>query len=328
MPNLRETKDRIQSVKNTQKITRAMKMVAAAKVKKAENAVKSSRPFAMELFKTFYEVYDSIEDKNFSKDEIKSKNPLDNYPVLLHKREIKTIGLLVISSNKGLAGAYTANLVRFCAKKIKEANEKNIKVKVFLIGQKAESALKALERDLEFEIKEVYTGILDDINASSAKVVALDLAEEFTKGNIDKIELITTRYVNMMTYKVEGWTLLPLIYSHDKKVEKFIKEEFDKENKIQYKTFLDDKNLREQIFEPNQKILLQKIVPMYITNLIFQAILEAQASELASRMTAMSAATKNAEDMINQLTIQYNKARQESITLEITEVISGAMSKK
>jgi len=328
MPSLRETKDRIQSVKNTQKITRAMKMVAAAKVKKAENAVKASRPFAMELFKTFYEIYNSIEDKNFSKDGIKVKNPLDNYPVLLEARQIKTIGLVVVSSNKGLAGAYTANLVRFAAKEIREANKNNIKVKIFLIGQKAEASIRALSHDLDFEIKEVYTGILDDINASSAKVVALDLAEEFVQGNIDKIELITTRYINMMTYKVEGWTLLPLVYSHNKKIEKFFKEEFNKENKIEYKTFFDDKNLAEQVFEPSQRILLQKIVPMYITNLIFQAILEAQASELASRMTAMSAATKNAEDMINLLTIQYNKARQESITLELTEVISGAMSKK
>lgn len=325
MPNLRETKDRIQSVKNTQKITRAMKMVAAAKVKKAENAVKMSRPFTMELFRTFVEIYNSIEDKKFEK--VKSNNPLDNYPVLLKEREIKTLGLVIISSNKGLAGAYTANLVRFAAKEIKKANEEGISVKIFLVGQKAEASLKALGRDYKFDLKEVYTGVLDDINASSAKVVASDLAESYVTGKIDKIELITTRYINMMSYKVEGWTLLPVINTKDEKVRTFFKEEFNKENKIEYKTFFENKTGTSQLFEPNQKTLLQKIVPMYITNTIFQAILEAQASELASRMTAMSAATNNASDMINLLTIQYNKARQEAITSEITEVISGSLNK-
>lgn len=320
MPNLRETKNRIQSVKNTQKITRAMKMVAAAKVKKAENMVKMSRPFTLELFRTFVEIYNSINDKNFEK--VKTKNPLDNYPVLLEEREVKTVGLLLISSNKGLAGAYTANLVRYASKIIKHENKKGHDVKVFIVGQKAEAPIRALSRDYKFDLQEVYTGLLDDINISLAKVVALDLAEEFVEGKIDKIELITTRYINMMKYSVESWTLLPVIKKENKIFKSFFKQEFDKENKIDYKTFFDGKENNFQLFEPNQKKLLQKIVPMYISNIIMQSILEAQASELASRMTAMSAATNNAEEMIRTLTIQYNKVRQEAITQEITEVIS------
>ena len=307
MAGLKETKDRIQSVKNTQKITRAMKMVAAAKVKKAENSVKLSRPFALELFKTFVEIYDSIEDKKFE--------------------NIKTIGLVIISSNKGLAGAYNANLIRLAASKIKEANSKNIKVELFLVGSKVEAGLRALEKEYDFNIKEVYTGILDDVNTSSARIVASDLAKEYINLKIDKIELITTRYINMLTYSPESWTLLPVIHQGNKNVQAFFKKQFDKEHKIEYKTFFEDKKNTIQLFEPNQTTLLKQIVPMYITNLIYQAILEAQASELASRMTAMSAATKNAEDMINNLTIQYNKARQQSITQEITEVISGTLNK-
>lgn len=325
MANLRNTKDRIQSIKNTQKITRAMKMVAAAKVKKAENAVKMSRPFSLELFRTFVEIYNSIEDKDF--EEIKTNNPLDNYPVLLKEREIKTLGLVIVSSNKGLAGAYTANLVRFAAEEIKKANKENMDVKVFLLGQKAESALRALRGEYKFDIKEVYTGVLDDINVSSAKVVASDLAQEYVENRIDKIELVTTRYINMMNYKVEGWPLLPVIKTNGSEFRAFYKKEFDKENRFEYETFFDKVNYVSEIFEPDQKAILQKIVPMYITNLIFQAILEAQASELASRMTAMSAATNNANDMIETLTIQYNKARQEKITQEITEVVSGSLKK-
>ena len=325
MPSLRNTKDRIQSIKNTQKITRAMKMVAAAKVKKAENAVKMSRPFSLELFRTFVEIYNAIEDKNF--EEVKSNNPLDNYPVLLKQREIKTLGLVIVSSNKGLAGAYTANLVKFAAQEIKKANDKNLDVKIFLLGQKAESSLRALKSEYKFDIKEVYTGILDGINASSAKIVASDLAQEFVDGKIDKIELVTTRYINMMNYKVEGWTLLPVINAEDKELKTFLNKEFDKENRFEYRTFFERIKPAFEIFEPSQKAILQKIVPMYITNLIFQAILEAQASELASRMTAMSAATNNANDMIETLTIQYNKARQDKITQELTEVISGSLKK-
>ena len=235
--------------------------------------------------------------------------------------------LVIVSSNKGLAGAYTANLVKFAAREIKKANDKNLDVKIFLLGQKAESSLRALKSEYKFDIKEVYTGILDGINASSAKIVASDLAQEFVDGKIDKIELVTTRYINMMNYKVEGWTLLPVINAEDKELKTFLNREFDKENRFEYRTFFERIKPAFEIFEPSQKAILQKIVPMYITNLIFQAILEAQASELASRMTAMSAATNNANDMIETLTIQYNKARQDKITQELTEVISGSLKK-
>ena len=325
MPTLKETKDRIQAVKNTQKITKAMKMVATAKVKKAENTVKMSRPFTIELFKTFVEVYNSIEDKNF--EEIKCENPLDNYPVLLKEREIKSVGLLLISSNKGLAGAYTSNLVKYAEKQIRHSIKHGLRVKVFLVGQKAEAGIKTLKKTLDFDIQKVYTGILDEISASSARVVALDMAEEFVQGNIDKIDLITTRYINMMKYSVEGWTLLPVIKKESRALKSFFKHEFNKENKIKYEAFLENKSHALALVEPSQKALLQKIMPMYITNIIFQALLEAQASELASRTMAMSAAVKNAEEMIDSLTIQYNKARQYSITQEIIEVVSGSLNK-
>ena len=216
---------------------------------------------------------------------------------------------------------------KYTAKEIKKANEEGHKVKLFLLGQKAESQIKGLLKELDFEIKNVYTGILDDKTVSSARILALDLAQMFVDGEIDKIELITTRYINMMKYNVEDWTLLPVIKKEFETVNSFSKKEFDKENKIEYKTFFDGKTGSYQLFEPNQKKLLQKIVPMYITNIIFQAVMEAQASELASRMTAMSAATNNADEMINKLTVEYNKARQEAITQEITEVISASLNK-
>lgn len=332
MANLRNIKNRISSIKNTQKITRAMKMVAAAKVKKAEAAVKLSRPFTYELFRMFIKTYDEIKNNGTKLEEIKVKNAIDNYPELLNSREVNTTALVVISSNKGLAGAYSANIVRFTLNKIKELNAQNKKVSLYLVGQKTVAPIKNAKRNLDFEIKEVYTGILDDLNISSARIIAEDLAIDYVEKRVDRIELITTRYINTMTYKVEEWTLLPAMTpqeGHEKaqnmQLNKFHREEFDKEHNVEYEHSIKLDSLME--FLPNAKAVLQKIVPMYITNVIYQTMLEAQASELSSRMTAMSAATNNAEDMIKTLTVQYNKVRQEGITQELTEVIGASMKK-
>ena len=331
MANLRNIKDRISSIKNTQKITRAMKMVAAAKVKKAEAMVKMSRPFTYELFRMFIKIYDEIGKTKF--EEIKTKSALENYPALLNARTIDTVALVVISSNKGLAGAYSANIVRFTINRIKELNKDNKKVVLYLVGQKTIAPIKKEQKNLDFEIKEIYTGILDDLNVSSARIVAEDLAEDYVADKVDKIELITTRYINTMTYKVEEWTLLPALTPKEgaeaakaMQLKKFHRDEFDKEHNVEYEHNVKIDSIME--FLPCAECVLQKVVPMYLTNVIYQTMLEAQASELSSRMTAMSAATKNAEDMINTLTVQYNKVRQEGITQEITEVIGASVSKR
>lgn len=315
MANLRNIKDRITSIQNTQKITRAMKMVAAAKVKKAENAVKMSRPFTFELYKMFTKVFKALSDCPLEK--VNTERAIDNYPELLAKREIKTVGFVVMSSNKGLAGAYSANIVRFTLNEIKKALDEGKKVKLYLAGQKAYPALKNAARNLDFEIKNVYTSIMDNPDSTNSLILAEDLALEYVNKEIDSIVLITTRYVNMMTYKVEKWTLLPV------EVKEFHKKEFDEEHKVVHNESSHKIDPLTE-FVPDLCTILQKVVPMYITNIIFQAFLEASASELASRMTAMSAATNNAQEMIRVLTIDYNKARQAQITQELNEVVSGA----
>ncbi len=318
MANLRNIKDRINSIKNTQKITKAMKMVAAAKVKKAENAVRTSRPFTLELYKMFCWAYkETLKNKC---DKIKTQNNIDNFPALLEKRDVKSVGLVIISSNKGLAGAYCANIVRYSLNLIKKLKSEGKNVCVYLVGQKAAPAIKNAQAQYGFEIKKTYVNILDDVNSSSAYVIASLLADDFIKGDIDSIELVTTRYKNMMTYIAESWQLLPAV-TDDERVREFRNKELDDELKINH-----DSHKIEPLseFMPNLQSVLSTIVPMFITNVVYQALLEAQASELASRMTAMSAATNNASDMINTLTVEFNKARQAKITQEITEVISGA----
>ncbi len=298
MPNLKDIKSRISSVQNTKKITKAMKMVAAAKVKKAENTVKAARPFSDELLHLFRKML--AQAGEYSVSGLRVQRALDNYPELLEKREIKSEGLLVITSNKGLAGAYNSNIVKTALRRVKENAKAGIKTVIYPVGQKAVSALKHATAD--FELREGYISIANTPTATGANIIAEDIAEDFVSGNIDKIDIITTHFNNMMSYNVVSWDVLPV------QVERAESHELDPVME----------------FEPSIHAVLQQLVPMYITNSIYQALLEANASELASRMTAMSAASNNAEEMITTLTIDYNKARQAAITQELVEIVSGA----
>ncbi len=305
MTNLKDIKNRIQSVESTKKITRAMKMVAAARVKKAENTVKASRPFTAELNTMFKKLLNSV--GTYSASTLKIKSAVDNYPALLQPRPLKTAGLLVLTSNKGLAGAYNANIVRRTIKKIEEYQAQGIRTILFIVGQKGISALKRKVLNYDCEIANTYLNIANNPSGEGAKLVVEDMAEYYVNNKIDKIEIITTRFKNMMSYFVEEWEVLPL-----------------KTPEADYERLHD--NILEPLMEfvPDMHNILQKIVPMYVTNIVYQALLEAQASELASRMTAMSAATTNAEKMIKTLSVEYNKSRQFAITQEIIEVVSGA----
>lgn len=307
MANLKDIKNRILSVESTKKITRAMKMVAAAKVKKSETAVITSRPYTKELVSMFQKLLNSVTE--FSSESLKIKSAIDDYPSLLKTRDVKTVGMLVMTSNKGLAGAYNANVVRDVLKRIKEYKEKNINVLLFVAGQKGISALRKKCKDLGVPIEKKYFSAIDNPNPMEARDIAEDMAEYFVSEKIDKIEIVTTRFKNMMSYFVEDWPVLPVVGVVDANVR------------------MND-NVLDPLMEfvPDKHHILQKIVPMYMTNIFYQALLEAQASELASRMTAMSAATNNAEKMIKELSVEYNKTRQFAITQEIIEVVNGANS--
>lgn len=298
MANQKDIKTRINSVKNTQKITRAMKMVASAKVKKAEHTVKASRPFSEELLTMFKRMLATI--KTVQDDNEKYELAINNYPKLLERRKIKTEGIVVVTSNKGLAGAYNANIVRTVLKRIENNKYNGIETKLYVIGQKGISTLK---HKPDIDILKTYISVIDNPNSTSANIIAEDIAEDYVNEVVDRIEIVTTRFNNMMSYSVQQWEVLPLDIEYNKE-----------EHKLDA--------LME--FIPDAKSILKKIVPMYITNEIFHAVLEAHASELASRLTAMSAATNNADKMITELTVEYNKARQTAITNELIEIVSGA----
>lgn len=303
MANLKNIRTRINSIKSTQKITRAMKMVASAKVKKFENKVKASRPFTYELEKMFYRLLHSVSE--IESKETNFKEPINNYPVLLKERPIKNVGLLILSSNKGLSGAFNANIVRYTLNTIKNYKEKGIDCKLFIVGQKANNALKRVTDEKGFDIIQTYLAFSENPTSSQARLVAGDMAKEFVNGNIDSMEIITTRFKNMMSYSVEKWDILPL----DE-----IDFDYTKEQSVDME------------IEPSSSSVLSELVPLFISSIIFQAMLESIASELASRMTAMSAACNNAEEIIEKLTVDYNKARQAMITQELTEIVGGSIS--
>ena len=301
MANLKKIRTRINSIKSTQKITRAMKMVSSAKVKKFENKVKASRPFTYELEKMFYRLLHSVSE--IDSKQTKFKEPLNNYPVLLTERPIKNVGLIVMTSNKGLSGAFNANVVRYTLKTVEEYKEKGIGCELFIIGQKGYNALKRVADEYGFKITQTYLTFSETPTSSQARLVASDMARSFVNGNIDSMEIITTRFRNMMSYAVEKWDILPL----DEIEEDYTQEQFvDME------------------IEPSLSSVLAELVPLFISSIIFQAMLESIASELASRMTAMSAACNNADEMIQKLTIDYNKVRQAMITQELTEIVGGS----
>ena len=303
MPNLKDIKDRINSITSTKKITKAMKMVAAAKVKKSENAVKASRPFTRELANMFIRLTQNVGE--YSVETIKVTRGIDNYPKLLKNRLKDTAGILVITSNKGLAGAYNANVVRYTLKLVEEYNKKGIKSKLYVLGQRGYNALKNQTSRYGFEIVKFYSEFPSEFTATSATILAEDMAQDLVDDVIDTMEIVTTRFRNMMSYSTERWQILPV---------ELEAEEHNEEHKLDPL----------MTFDSDEHSILQQIVPYYISNIIYQALLEASASELASRMTAMSAATNSADDMIKLLTVDYNKARQAAITNEISEVVSGA----
>ena len=198
MANLKKIRTRINSIKSTQKITRAMKMVASAKVKKFENKVKASRPFTFELEKMFYRLLKSVTD--IESKQAHFKEPLNNYPILLQKRDIKTVGILVMTSNKGLSGAFNANVVRYTLRTIQEYAQKGVKCELFIIGQKGYNALKREVDEYGFKIIQTYLTFSETPNSSQARLVASDMAKSFVNGDIDSMEIITTRFRNMMSY--------------------------------------------------------------------------------------------------------------------------------
>lgn len=285
--SLRETKNRIRSVKNSEKITKAMKMVAASKLRKAQESVIAPRPFSLELSNIIGRLALKL------KEEDKSLNPL-----LKPKSHIKNIELMVMTSDRGLCGALNSNAVRMAQRFIFDNDEKYEKIYLSSIGKKGFEALSRLS----YPIRKNYQPKNKVFDFDDAKEIASELCQRYIDDDIDAVFLIYNEFKSAITQNIIIEQLLPV-------------EKAKEEHKQSGLDFL---------YEPSKEDLLNELLPKHFATRLYQSFLESNASEQGARMTAMDNATRNAKEMTEKLTLQYNRARQASITKELMEIIGGA----
>ncbi len=311
MPNLKFIRDRIQSVKNTKKITEAMRLVAAAKVRRAQEQVTATRPFADRLA----QVLNGLQTR--------LKFEEANLP-LLRNRQVKTVALLVISGDRGLCGGYNGNIIRKAENRAKELAAQGIAYRYVLVGRKASQYFQRREQP----IAESYTNLNQVPTAAEASMISDALLALFLGEEVDRVELIYTRFVSLISSRPVIQTLLPFDPQGLEDAEDEIFRLTSRGGQFQVereKVSSPLENLpQDMIFEQDPVQILDALLPLYLTNQLLRALQESSASELAARMSAMSNASENAKELIKTLSLSYNKARQAAITQEILEVVGGS----
>lgn len=311
MANLKVIRDRIQSVKNTRKITEAMRLVAAARVRRAQEQVLATRPFADRLAQVLYGLQTRLRFEDV------------DLP-LLKKRELRSVGLLVVSGDRGLCGSYNTNILRRAETRAKELKAQGLDYKYVLVGRKAIQYFQRRNQPIDA----TYTGLEQIPTAAEASNIADELLSLFLSESVDRIELVYTKFVSLVSSRPVVQTLLPLdaqgLEAADDEIFRLTSRggEFEVERtkvSTPTRTFS-----RDMLFEQDPVQILDALLPLYLNNQLLRGLQESAASELAARMTAMNNASDNASDMIDSLSMSYNKARQAAITQEILEVVGGA----
>lgn len=284
MPSARDIRRRIKSVTNIQQITKAMKMVAAARLRRAQERANSSRPYTEKISEMLASVAAGARD---------SGNPL------LAVREVNRTAYLILGADKGLAGAYTSNLLREVLPRVKGKDNASL----LIAGRK----IRDYFRRRGYPIDHQYTGFSEKPTYAHAVAMAHQVADAYVSGQYDEVYLIYTRFFSPINHKPTTVRLLP----------------------IDAGTVAGDEGQpREYIFEPSAEEVLGLLLPKYLETVVYGALLQSAASELGARMTAMGSATDNAQELISKLVLNYNKVRQANITREISEIVGGAEALK
>lgn len=312
MPNLKAIRDRIQSVKNTKKITEAMRLVAAAKVRRAQEQVTATRPFADSLAEVIYNLQGRLQFEDV------------DLP-LFQQREVKTVAIVVISADRGLCGGYNANVIRRAENRAKELKAEGLDYKFVLIGRKAVQYFE----NRNAPIDKTYTNLEQIPNASEASMIGDEVLSLFLSETVDRVELIYTKFVSLISSRPVVQTLLPLTTQglEPKDDEIFRLTTRGGNFQVERQTVeAEEPQLlpSDTIFEQDPVQILDALLPLYLNNQLLRALQESAASELAARMTAMNNASDNASELMKTLTLSYNKARQAAITQELLEVVAGA----
>lgn len=295
MPDLKSLRKRIGSVKNTQKITRAQKMVAGARLSRAQHRITAMRPYAVQTANVLAEIVGTGEEG-----ESEAGHPL------LAKREDKNTLILVISADRGLCGSINSNINKAAERAWRERTAAGGTVQFAVVGRKARDHL----RRRKAPIHHVFDGVWEKLDVDTARNIARVVLPPFRAGKVDSIQILFTQFKSAMTQTVTWTPLFPL-------------------SGAAIAASGDAKHGEAEAgpsftFEPDRGALLEQLVPMYIEITILRALYESVASELGARMTAMDSATKKASELIDELTLKYNRARQAAITTEIMEIIGGA----
>ena len=279
MANLKDIRNRIKSVKSIQKVTKAMKMVAASKMRRAQERTEEARPYAKRLAEVINHLLPDV-DRNLLP--------------LLNIREIKRVGYVVVSSDRGLAGSFNTNVLKTAQAEIETIGKKN--VDVFCIGKKARDHFKRRN----YNIIESHIEFWNELKFGNALAIGTGIISHFTQKYVDEIHVVYNEFVNVASQHVVSERLLPLVFESDKKP------------------------IIDRLYEPNKDDLVKNLIPRHLNIQMWKYLLESYVSEQAARMLAMENATGNAEDMIKELTLKFNKARQAAITKEMLEIVSGA----
>lgn len=285
MAGAKEIRTKIASVRNTQKITKAMEMVAASKMRKTQERMSASRPYSDAIRKVI---------SHIAKGSIDYKHPF------LTEREVKKVGFIVVSTDRGLCGGLNINLFKTVLNELKTRKDKGIDARLGLVGNKAVSFFQAMGLDVKAQV----TGLGDTPAVEDLVGIVNGMIEAYRNGEVDEVYIVYNRFVNTMSQKPTMQKLLPL-------------PELENDD-------LENKGSWDYIYEPNPKVLLDSLLVRYLESQVYQAIVDNLASEQAARMVAMKAATDNAGNLINELQLVYNKARQASITNELNEIVAGA----
>jgi F-type H+-transporting ATPase subunit gamma len=279
---LRDTRRRIRSVEAIKKITRAMELIATSRIPKAQARVNASKPYTAKLI----EVIENVGGAG-------AKHRL------LDQRDVKTVGLVIVTSDRGLAGSYASNIIRLAEHRIRELDREGKDVALYAIGKKAQ----AYFRYRGFRIDGAYLGVTDTPGYGDARAVASSVLTAFATNHIDSVEVFFTRYQSAMNQLPTRLDLLP-ITPPDRTESEGPTATYE--------------------FEPSPEEILDRLLPRYVEATVFNVLLEASASEHSARRRAMKAATDNAEDLIRVLSVQANRARQAEITTAISEIVGGA----
>ncbi len=291
MPNLKEIRTRIATTKNTQKITSAMKMVSAAKLRRAQENAEAARPYALKMEQVISSLVSRVDE--------------GSHPLLVSPEPQSKELVIVITSNRGLCGGYNSNVLRTLERFIRDQAHSNVEIDLVTVGTKGET----YTRSRGLNKVEDFSHVVGNVSFAQAKEIATWATERFIGGEYDKVHILYNEFVSAIQYNTTLQLLLPLA------IETPAEEAAEAE-------------ASEYIFEPDEQSLLGHLLPAHIDVQVLRALLEAEASEHGSRMTAMDSATNNAKDMIDSLTLQYNRARQAYITKELVEIVSGAEALK